>query len=184
MKNLDLPETLCRITWISYLMDWGGYLIPHFTEKHMKNEDFLDVIPDRDVTVHKPRLMKPENEVCFPFYRGYDYRKISLVHPGEWETIARYIYEKPEFKKGFRLLTIKTSEIENLTLEEHPALFHGEFFGKVRKSDIISDVGYQWMESDKPIFLPEEGFKFLSGETNITETDFLSLSIGYHPVPV
>ncbi len=184
MKESQLPETLCRITWNSYLLDWEGYLIPHYVEKRMMEEDFLHVIPQREVAVHKPRLMKPENEVCFPGYRGFNYRSTSLVHPDEWETIARYMYEKPDFKKHFRLLTVKTSEIERLIQEKHPSLYHSEYFGHLHQSDIISDVGYQWIESDKPIFLPEEGFRFLSGETEITGKDFLSLSVGYHPVPV
>lgn len=171
-KTAVFPETLCRVTFNSYFADADKYLLAHAV-----SEDLL----------WGPKFYSLKHEVCIldgvkklwlPFGQmREEYRMVPLVHPDEWETIARY------FAHRFRLLTIDASKIEDLTHESllheglfHPALAHGEYFGKVPLDAIIKDEEYTWKKSKKNIRLSEEACEFLK------EKNKLHLTEGFHPV--
>ena len=118
-------------------------------------------------------------DMKFWFLEGssHRYRMVPLVHPEEWETIARYFHSR------FRLLTIDSTKVEALTLEEHPALVHGEYRGRVPLSAIISDVQYSWKKSSRELCLPQKAIDFLS-QNSKSDGGSLRHTLGYEPVQI
>lgn len=146
-----LPETLCRVTFNGYMVDERGYLLTHRARWEYRQYKEDDVYPLN----HKPEVLKREMRVWLPIVPTHDITHVPLVHPCEWETIARWFHNR------FRLITIDSSKIEDLEQIEHPAFVHGEYFGRVPQTAIISDEEYTWRESSYSLALPPIGEKFL-----------------------
>ncbi|MCK4588851.1 MAG: hypothetical protein KAT77_00275 [Nanoarchaeota archaeon] len=172
-KTAVFPETLCRVTFNSYFVDEQGYLLSHEI-----NEEIKIYTPQYSIK-HEICVLDGVKKMWLPGGQmREEYRVLPLVHPDEWETIARY------FAHRFRLLTIDASKVEDLTHELllqgdglcHEALVHGEYFGKVPLTAIVKDEEYSWEKSDKPLNLSEDALDFLrkKGKLELTEE--------FHPV--
>ncbi|HLC90391.1 MAG TPA: hypothetical protein VJI15_01355 [Candidatus Nanoarchaeia archaeon] len=72
----------------------------------------------------------------------YDPRSVPLCHPGEWETMARWLYV--DMGHSFTLLTVDSSKIVILSRKEHQLLRHGEFFALVHEDAIQKSSRYVW----------------------------------------
>jgi hypothetical protein len=120
---LSLPETLYRVTKVQYKVDSEGYILSH--------------------------------EGC---EKGYEPRILPFCHQKDWKLSARlfaFPYEqKPKTEQtidliAFRLLTVKTENVEDLDIDHltRTACFQfegGEYLCKVKKNNLISDGLYRW----------------------------------------
>lgn len=135
---IEKPETLCRIVYnldsrynIRNMFDNDDYLLPH--SKNERNHEVL----------------------------GVNNRVLSMVHPDEWETIARIFgitgglgWGEPH--GNFSVLTIDTSKIETLSRQPHFLLLYGEYYGLIHKRGIIKKDDYIWEKSDKKLNVLQE----------------------------
>mgnify|MGYP001606982669 CR=1 FL=1 len=128
-RIVDIPKRLSRITSdLEYHVDSEGYIVSHSS--------------------------KLNEEGKYINKEGYDPRSLPLIHPTEWETIARmFAFSRFKlFNMNFKLLEIDASRIEITAHRIHPSLKHGEYFAKVQESAIISNKEYSWIKIN-PSFL-------------------------------
>ena len=71
---------------------------------------------------------------------------------------------------------IKILNGSDIVQKEHPALVHGEYFGRVPLSAIVSDKEYSWGESDNGLAIPKKAIDFLEKFKILVNTK------GYRPV--
>ena len=153
VSDLVVPKTLCRVTYDGFLIDPEGYLLSHGTRL-------------------KPGGGYTQN------INGFSPRSLPLVHPDEWEVIARMFawHRYRENGSTFRLLTFDSSQIDIKEIRPHGTLDHGEYLGYVPQSAILSNVEYTWIKDDKPMNIPRSARMNLPG--------MFALSEGYSPIPI
>ncbi len=131
-----------RITFNSYDVSSDGYLLSHQSRREWRQDP-----QKQNPAFHKSHKFSKELETKI-FGHSLNYHKnVPLVHPDEWETIARY------FQQQFRLLTIEKSAVENLSHTFHPALKHLEYFAKVPVDAIAKEEAYSWVKTAAPVDL-------------------------------
>lgn len=149
---LKIPLRLCRVTR-DFLVDPQGYLLSHETREK----------PDGGYTRN---------------INGFDQRSLPLVHPSEWEVIAR-MFAWHEYRKSgatFKLLTIDTKIINILGTAPHGVLDYPEYFGMVPKSAILTTTEYTWVKDGSQSILSQ------SAKNNWP--NIFAWSEGYSPVPL
>ena len=152
-RGFVVPSTLCRVTRNEYLVDPEGYLLSHETRP-------------------KPEGGYTQN------INGFDQRSLPLVHPNEWEVIARMFawHHYRNHGKTFRLLTFDSAQINVREIRPHGTLDYGEYLGIVPQSAILSNVEYTWIKDGKPMNISR------SARRNWPR--IFALSEGYSPIPV
>lgn len=127
-KGIEFPDVLCRVV-SDVAMDDDGYLLTNQSQ----------MFPNDDYT------------------RCFDPQSVPLVHPGDWEVVARY-WQFPEYResgKPFILLQLDAFGVEIVDYNPKISIFsHPEFFGKVQKSAIIQAEQYTWTKDLKPMNVP------------------------------
>ena len=152
-SSMVVPTTLCRVTREEYLVNPEGYLLSHETRE-------------------KPEGGYTQN------INGFDQRSLPLVHPDEWEVIARMFawHDYKDEGKTFRLLTFDSSQIDVREIKPHGTLDYGEYLGIVPESAIMSNVEYTWIQNGKSMNISR------SAKENWPR--IFALSEGYSPIPV
>ena len=133
-------ETLCRVTTNGYFIDEDGFLLTHQTR--FEYAQYKDREPPKNPG---PVVLTKDMRPLLPLVPSHDNRMLPLVHPDEWETAARFMFAR-FWLRPVRLLTVDKTRIRDLINTPHPALFYGEFFGKVHKEAVVSDEEYRWAE--------------------------------------
>jgi hypothetical protein len=151
-------ETLCRVTGNGYWIDRKGYLLTHATEYEFALYDPLKSRPSNP----EPRILKREIELWLPLQDTHNRRRVSLVNPVEWESVARFLTLTRPACGPFRLLTIDKSKIERLENEPHPALIEGEYWGEIPPGAVLKDEGYRWVENGGKTNMTLDGRKFIN----------------------
>lgn len=147
-----LPRYLYRITYVKYPIDRGGYLISH-------NADALARASLEDVNKLDPR-------------------NLPLVHPKEWEVIARMFawHRFRERGQNFTLLKIRSDKIELIENRPHGVLDYGEYFARVPKHAVVEEREYTWAKDNRPMNIAE------SAKRNWPR--IFALSEGWSPTPL
>lgn len=124
----DTSETLCRLLY-------GPDYLRSGLNGFIDNESYL-------LSNHHSI---EANEV-----EAIDNRILPLVHPDEWETIAR-VLAFPYNQQGgkFALITINSACIEELSNQPHFLLPHGEYYGKVHSEYVSTVDNYEWELSEE-----------------------------------
>ena len=148
----EISETLCRVTTMRYLVDPAGYLLSHETKLKQSGGYTQNI-------------------------NGFDQRSLPLIHPDEWEVIARMFawHRYKDHGSAFRLLTFDATRTNVVKIRPHGVLDHGEYFGIVHQHAIISDIKYTWVKDGRPMNISK------SARENWPR--IFAASKGYSPVP-
>jgi hypothetical protein len=167
---MEIPEKLARISYNNYEFNEFGFLMTHLAREEYVAAFGNLIDRERLKPIHKPRQFESwKRDWIYP--PSHDFTSVPMVDPLNWEMIARFLGRR----YPLRILMLNSSKVQNISLEDHPALSMGEFYGRVPIEAIISDNPIEWVKDDREIIMSYESMRFFADKNGFRET------LGYAP---